>query len=168
MGSDGGGAMSDPMTLFVGIAAQLKTAAEIAIGLGKLHTMAEVNAKAIELQGAILGLQSDAFAAHSQQSTMVERIRDLEKELARVKAWEETKQRYQLYQPLPGTFVYALKEHGGSAEPAHWICAHCYESGKRSILQFLHQDYSYTNHWCPDCKSEFHTGPGKKMPLGMA
>jgi len=44
--------MTDPVSLFVSIGTQLKAATHIAVGLSKLHTMAEVNAKASELQGA--------------------------------------------------------------------------------------------------------------------
>jgi hypothetical protein len=157
--------MSDPATLFVSIGAQLRAATEIAIGLGRLHTMAEVNAKAIELQGAILRLQSDAFAAQAHQSAMVERINDLERELTRVKAWEETKQRYKLHQPSPGTFVYALQLQGEGCEPIHWLCANCYEEGKKSILQLNRQNYSNKYYRCPspDCKAEVlvpHTDSG--------
>jgi hypothetical protein len=146
--------MTDPMTLFVSIGANLKAATDIAIGLSKLKTLAEVNAKAIELQGAILRLQSDAFTAQADQSSMIERIRDLEKELARVKAWEETKQRYKLHQQSPGTFVYVLHDHRDGSEPLHWICANCYEEGKKSILQFSRQDYSHKYYGCPSCKAE--------------
>jgi len=37
--------MSDPISLFISIGSGLKTATDIAIGLGKLKTMAEVNAR---------------------------------------------------------------------------------------------------------------------------
>ena len=104
--------------------------------------MAEVNAKAIELQSAILGLHSDAFAAQAQHSAMLERIRDLEEEVRRAKAWEETKQRYALQQPFPGTFAYVLETQSQSLEPMHSICANCYELGKRSILQLKTQSIS--------------------------
>src|SRR5262245_52272779 len=100
--------MSDPVTLFVNIGTSLNLAKNIAVGLSNLKTMAEVNAKAIELQGAILSLQSDAFTAQAQQSALLQRVRDLETEVASVKAWEETKQRYELNEVHPGTFLYSL------------------------------------------------------------
>lgn len=148
--------MADPLTLFVGIGTQLRAAADIAIGLGKLHTMAEVNAKAIELQSAILGLQSDAFIAQAQQTTMIQRVRDLEEEIANVKAWEETRQRYQLVSPAQGIFFYALKQNSGTSEPPHWICTNCYESRKRSII---HRQWNPTRGLefnCPQCKALIH------------
>ena len=160
--------MTDPLSLFVSIGSQLRAATDIAIGLGKLHTMAEVNAKAIELQGAILSLQSDAFAAQAQQSSMIQRIRDLEEEIRQVKAWEETKQRYSLYEPIPGSFVYASKENSGSPEPSHWICANCYEDNKRSILQ-LKRTGDIDQYGCPHCFSEvLAKGTSKNSGFGTA
>ena len=125
------------MTLLQGAITGLKTAADIVIGLSKLNTIAEVNAKAIELQQVILSVQSSALSAQSEQFTMLEQIRALEKELAQIKAWEETKQRYQLVTPYPGFFTYALKREGAGTEPAHYICARCYEDSRKSLLHVL-------------------------------
>ncbi len=50
------------MLLFQGAMAGLKAAADIAIGLNKLNTMTEVNAKAIKLQQIIMNVQSTALA----------------------------------------------------------------------------------------------------------
>jgi hypothetical protein len=149
--------MTDPISLFATIGAQLKVAADMAVGLSKLHTSTEVDAKAIELQRVILSLLGDAVSAQAQQSAMVHRISDLEEEIRRVKAWEETKQRYALHEPRQGTFVYALKAQSGATEPPHWICAHCYEDGKRSILQFKEERFGDTYHFFPICKTDFVT-----------
>ncbi len=126
--------MVDIMT-FQGVITGLKTAGEIAKGLLHLHSLTEVQTKVIDLQSAILAAQSSALAAQSEQSSMVQRIRDLEEEITRMKAWEETKQRYQLISPWNGCHVYALKESSKGPEPPHWICAQCYEDGRKSILQ---------------------------------
>lgn len=114
----------------------LKTAADIAKGILDLKTMAEVQGKIIELQAAILSAQSSALAAQSDQFAMVEEIRALKEEIARVKAWEEQKQRYALYEVRSNRFVYLLKESRKGTEPPHWICAKCYEDGRKSVLQF--------------------------------
>lgn len=86
------------LTLIGGAVTGLKTAADIAIGFSKLNTMAEVQGKAIELQQVILSAQSGALAAQSAQFSLVDRIRELEREVAEVKAWEAQKQRYALGQ----------------------------------------------------------------------
>lgn len=117
-----------------GAVTSLKVAADIAIALGNIKTMAEVQAKAIELQQVILSAQSSALTAQSEQFTLLQQIRDLKEEVANAKAWNEQKQRYALVSPWPGAVTYALKKQSSNAEPPHWICATCYENGRRSIL----------------------------------
>lgn len=136
----------------------LNTAAQIAKSFLQLHTAAEVQGKVIELQSAILAAQTSALAAQSEQATMIQRIRDLEEEIARVKAWEETKQRYTLMNPYPGFFTYALKAEGQPTEPAHWICAKCYEDGIKSILHTEKEEIGRkTFQVCPRCKTRIQT-----------
>lgn len=98
--------------------------------------MADVQGKVIELQSAIFAAQSSALAANADQAAMLEDIRALKEEIARVKAWEAQKQRYQLTPFWEGSaVVYALKKSMCNSEPPHWLCAKCYEEGKRMILQ---------------------------------
>jgi hypothetical protein len=152
--------MMTEMLLIQSAVTGLKTAVDLVMGFGRLSTMAEVNAKAIELQQVILTAQANAFAANSQQFDLLQKIRDLEEELARIRGWEETKKRYRLYQPSPGIFVYALKDQVDSPEPSHWICARCYENGKRAIIQQKSKSLASTYHVCFECKSEFHIVAG--------
>lgn len=126
--------MVDLMTLQCAISG-LKAASDIAKGFMQLSTMAEVQTQVIELQSTILAAQSSALTAQSEQSTMIQEISDLKKEIAHLKAWEETKQRYQLISPWPGCFVFALKDSREKAEPPHWICTQCYQDRRKSILQ---------------------------------
>lgn len=125
--------MVDVMSI-QGAILSLKTATDIAKGFLHLQSMAEVQGKVIDLQSAILAAQSSALAAQSEHSSMIQQVRDLEEEIARVKAWEGEKQRYQLMAPWPGCFVYALKEMSKGTEPPNWICEHCYQGGRKSIL----------------------------------
>lgn len=136
----------------------LQTAGQIAKSIHQLITSAEVKAKVIELQDAILSAQQSALSAQSEQFSMIQRVRDLEEEIARVKAWEEEKKRYKLVSPWSASFVYALKESCNGAEPPHWICAKCYDDGRRTVLQPKKVDLGFINLTCPTCKSEVHTG----------
>ncbi|MFZ5524970.1 MAG: hypothetical protein ACOY9D_12950 [Pseudomonadota bacterium] len=144
------------MAMLQGAVTGLKTAADIAIGLGKLHTMAEVQSKAIELQQVILSAQSSALSAQSEQFSLVEKIRDLEKEVADIKAWETQKQRYKLVSPWSGTVVYAIQKQYSESEPPHWICTKCYEDGTKGFLS----SKEISNHLvleCSKCKSQFQS-----------
>jgi rubrerythrin len=134
----------------------LKTAGEIAKALLQLKSDAERQAKVIELQSVILAAQSSAIAAQSDQFAMLEEVRALEKEIARVKAWEAQKRRYKLHAPWGGAAVYALKKSMSDGEPAHWICTHCYEDGRRSILQFGYRKEGGPAYLCPSCEAAVH------------
>ena len=148
--------MVPDMTLIQGAITGLKIASDIAKGFIKLKSMAEVQALTIELQSAILAAQSSAFAAHSEQSAMIQRVRDLEEEIAHIKAWEEEKQRYQLITPWDGCHVYALKESCKGTEPPHWICANCYQGGRKSPLHNSQKRDNRIFHIikCPNCTFE--------------
>lgn len=146
------------MSLLQGAVTSLQVAGNIAKGFLQLKSMAEVQGKVIELQTVILSAQQSALAAQSEQFAMVEQVRSLEEEIARVKAWEGQKQRYKLTQPWEGAFVYALKKSMSRGEPAHWLCTHCYAEGRGSMLQFGYQKDRGSGYFCPapTCKSMVH------------
>lgn len=66
-----------------GAVLSLKTASDIAKGFLHLQSLAENQGKVIELNEAILSAQSSAITAQSEHFAMVERVRDLEKEITR-------------------------------------------------------------------------------------
>jgi hypothetical protein len=140
--------MPDMATIAAAISS-LNSAVNIARGMVDLRDSAKIRSKVIELQSAILSAQSNALAAQSDQSLMLQRIRDLEEEVARVKAWNTEKEKYELKETQPGFFAYAIKENARGTEPAHLICASCYQKDQKSILQ-KHTEHSVR---CPDCKS---------------
>ena len=142
----------------------LKTAGEIAKALLQMKSDAERQAKVIELQSVILAAQSSAISAQSDQFAMLEEVRKAKEELAKVKAWETEKQRYRLAQPFSGCMVYALQKSMSDGEPPHYICAACYQQGRRSILQGVEGrprkegGRLLGSYNCPVCKSEAYTG----------
>jgi len=138
----------------------LKVAGDIATGLISLKTMSEVQAKAIELNQKLITAQHDIFSANAAQSALVQRVSDLEKQIAQMKAWDEQKKRYKLTNPWDGNpaLVYALRASYKEAEAAHWICTKCYDDGRRSILQPQKDKTGFMLLTCPTCKAEIHTG----------
>ncbi|WP_336979372.1 hypothetical protein [Altererythrobacter fulvus] len=112
----------------------LKAAKDIVQGLNAANTQARVNDVKIELQGLILDAQQGLFAAQEMQSAAAQRIANLEQEIVNLKDWEAEKQRYELADTGQGTPAYKLKEGMEASQPPHWICPHCYEQGKKSIL----------------------------------
>ncbi|MEF8708269.1 MAG: hypothetical protein V5B38_05035 [Candidatus Accumulibacter propinquus] len=155
------------MSLIQGTISGLRFASDIAKSFLELKSISDVQGKVIELQSAILSAQSSALASHSEQASMVEEIRTLKEEIARVKAWETQKNRYALKRPWDGATVYALKESMSNGEPAHWICAHCYENGKRSILQYRPGLRSFSEYACP-CGAIIHSQHRGAFPFDFA
>jgi len=141
----------------------LKVAGDIAKGLISLNTMAEVQSKAIELNQKIIDAQHRIFEANATQSELVERVRELEGQIARMKDWDAQKQRYKLAAPFPSCMVFALQKSMSDGQPAHYLCAACFHKGQPSILQGREGRMPkeggriYAAYVCPTCKSEAFT-----------
>ena len=101
------------------------------------------------------------MTANTEQYAAAEELRKLREELQKAKGWEEAKQRYRLFQGqgTNGSVVYALLESKKQeGEPAHYLCANCYEQGRKSILNNSLSTTGFTNWLCPNCKAQFPTG----------
>ena len=107
---------------------------------------------------AIIELQEKILAAREQQSVLAERVRDLEKEVARFENWETEKLRYQLEELPPGILVYTLKEGMENGEPPHKICGTCYQKGIKSLLHHGDQNNGLTLWKCYECGFKERTG----------
>lgn len=104
---------------FAGLSA-LKTAFDIAKGLKDINDASIRNSAVIELQEKILSAQQSQFA-------LAEKIGNLEKEVARLEAWDTDKQRYELKDVGLGSLAYVVKEMMRESEPPHQIRTACYQ-----------------------------------------
>jgi rubrerythrin len=130
----------------------IKTAFDLAKGLKEINDAANRNAAVIELQEKIL-------TAQQAQAALVERVNELEEEVASFEAWDAEKQRYKLTDYGGGTFAYALKPEAAQGEPAHRICPACYQKRDVSILQFgFRTSGGQDKYNCPSCKTEYDFG----------
>jgi hypothetical protein len=128
--------------------------------------------KSIELQGVVLDAFEKAIEAREAYGAQAERIRALETELADLKAWGAEKLRYEMKEVCLGATAYVLKADARGSEPIHWLCARCYQDGKKSLLQ---RGDKYSDNagrmkgWeCPVCKTiiyvRYDISPGKDAP----
>lgn len=113
----------------------VKAASDITQSMLALKTDAAVTTKVVELNGVLMGLQSQLYAAQMERAALSGRIAELEAKVASYETWEQEKQRYQLHQFAEGGFAYALTQEMRGSEPTHYICSRCYEDGIKSILQ---------------------------------
>ena len=151
-----------------GAVASLRLASDMAKTAVSLRDFAKLNETVIELQRVILAAQSDALAAQSDQLTLLARISDLEKEIARLEEWKAEKAKYQLTEIKPGIFTYAIKEDARSTEPPHQICANCYAHDHKSVLQKESVTMGRMEKLvCHECRATLYLtgGPEHDVPL---
>jgi Zn finger protein HypA/HybF involved in hydrogenase expression len=142
----------------------LNGAKDIAQAMIGLRDSQAFQGKLIEFQSKLIEANSAALAAQDERTTLLERIRDLERKVARLEAWETEKQRYQLTDIGDGTFAYALKESMRGTEPPHYICAHCYEQSKKAILHNMQMGSGQHLLTCPSCTTKLIVGFGYIPP----
>jgi hypothetical protein len=133
----------------------LKTASDLAKAFIGVRDSTVIQGKVIELQSAILAAQSSALAAQSEQFTLLNKVLQLEEEVAKARAWDAEKQKYELKRIYPGIVAYALKPETGGAEPRHWLCANCFEQGRKSYLHVQNPLYAMHIYRCQLCSSKF-------------
>jgi hypothetical protein len=93
--------------------------------------------------------------AVATQSTLLDRVRQLEEEKAKLEAWESEKKRYELQDVDRGFFAYVLKPGMENDEPPHAICATCYQRRLKSILQSSGHITVHDHYWfCGECDTQ--------------
>lgn len=143
------------MDAVAGAFSALKGAADITQGLLALKTDAAVTSKAVELNRIIFEVQQQLFTSQAEHAALQSKVRELESQVVNLKRWEQEKERYELYEFAPGTFVYRVKPSMQGTEPPHDICPNCYEKGVKSILQKAGDEDSYPVHACPHCGAKY-------------
>lgn len=139
------------------VSTSLKAAADITKAMVGLRDASMIQGKIIELQGVILSAQQGALTTQSDQFSLLERVRELEKQVADLEAWDSEKQRYELKEVGTGSLAYVVKENARGTEPVHQICAACYQHRRKSILQ--PKSISMTKLlFCPSCKTDIQIG----------
>lgn len=142
------------LSLIQGTISGLKVASDMAKDFLDLKSMADVQGKVIELQSAILAAQSSALAANADQAAMAEEIRRLREQLALAQAWSVEKQRYRLIALEPGVYAFALNKATAGDEPPHWVCARCFNTGVKYVLQNQGDFYGASEYLCNGCNSK--------------
>jgi hypothetical protein len=143
------------VSAIAGLMSSLKAATDISKAMIDLRDGAMIQRKVIELQGVILAAQQSALSAQTDQFTMLERVRELEKEIARLRAWDAEKANYELKEISRGAFAYVLKPDAGAGEPPHWLCTSCYQKSHKAVLQYdgRTDKNDESIYKCPDCSS---------------
>ncbi|WP_050043683.1 hypothetical protein [Bradyrhizobium sp. LTSPM299] len=137
-----------------------KAAKDIGESMVGLRDAAAFQGKLLEFQSKLLDANNAVFAAQEERFSLLQRIGQLEKEMADFKAWHTRKERYELKNVGYSSFAYVLKKEERGSEPPHWACANCFENEHISIIQYTSkrdEGFSWT---CPRCKSTIEPGKG--------
>jgi DNA-directed RNA polymerase subunit RPC12/RpoP len=104
--------------------------------------------------GAVIELQEKILAAQEAQSSLVNRVSELEKQVTQLKDWDTDKKRYQLANIGKGIVALALKPAMSNGEPMHYLCADCAAKGQKSYLQPHIRGSAYEQYKCNGCGFE--------------
>jgi hypothetical protein len=146
------GTLMNDISAIAGLTTSLRAAVEIMKAMNDISD--DINlipTKIFELTREIMSAQACALAVQSEQFDSLQSKRDLEEEIVRLKAWSTEKYRYELKNVAPGAMAYVVKANMQGSEPTHWICANCFQSGKKRFLNESHSDLHFVYHKCQEC-----------------
>ena len=112
--------------------AEISAAIQSAKALGELvkaaHGLANYNefvTAVYEVNAKLLDATALALASQEKQSSLANRVAELESELREIKHLEADFQRYQLTRFPFGGYAYSMKPGMDNGEPHHYLCATC-------------------------------------------
>jgi hypothetical protein len=139
----------DETSAFANLVASLRSVGEITKAMMDIGDASRMHAELFELMREIMSAQSSALVSQSAYHK-----RGLEEEGAKLKAWNMEKYRYELQSVGPGAVAYVPKQSMRGTEPVHWICADCFQSGKKRFLNESHSDLHFVYHNCQECSGK--------------
>src|SRR5262249_59437586 len=100
------------------------------------HDANLIQTQVYQLTSEIMSAQQAALAALQAQNDLVNRVRELEDEKAKLEGWNAQKERYQLKDYGGSTVAYELKQKSAQSEPIPRTCPKSLGEGPAAILQF--------------------------------
>jgi hypothetical protein len=144
------------ISAIAGLMTSMRSVVEITKAMKDVNDANIIQTKVFELTREIMAAQSCAMEAQMAQSALLERVRSLEEEKARLETWNTDKQRYEFREVSTGVFAYTPKSGMEDGQPFHMLCANCYDNGKRSSLQATEKLQARRRlHNCPQCKTDY-------------
>lgn len=139
----------------------LKLATDIARGIKSLKTEVAVNEKASELLDSIIDIKMNLIEIQNQYDSIQQEKRKLEAQIQSFENWSDVQKQYSLKEISKGIFVYNYLSNDQNMPP-HFLCANCFESKTKSIMQQDWQDEYATHYTCPKCKNSIKTQQGNR------
>jgi hypothetical protein len=154
----------EDISAIAGLTTSLRAAVEIMKAMNDISDANLMPAKIFELPREIMSAQACALAVQSEQFDLLQSKRDLEGAIVRLKAWRAEKYHCELKNFGPGAVAYVVKANMQGSEPAHWICANCFQSGKKRFLNESHSDLNFVYHKCQECAGKIRIRKTSSQP----
>ena len=126
-----------PLTEITSALGALRGTVEFLKTVHDAEKQVDLNVVTLELQEKLINLHSEIFAIQEKYEALAATIVQLETELKREQERNEENSKYELESVGPGQFAYKFV---GQDRPEHFICSHCFEDGKKSILEVQKSD----------------------------
>ncbi|KQX98729.1 hypothetical protein ASE23_24105 [Rhizobium sp. Root73] len=137
----------------------LKTASDLASSAKDVEDFSALKKKLTEMSNLILAAHSAVVSTQAQLMGMMQENFELQSKLSRVEQWEDTAARYLLKDFGGGTYAYELKTELVDSEPHHLVCANCFQTQRKSVLQFSHNTPTQQRLFrCRACSEDFALG----------
>jgi hypothetical protein len=128
--------------------------------INELRDAGSFQERRIEFFNKLADVTNAVLAAQEERATLLDRIRDLEREIERQEDWKAKEQRYELVSLAPNVVARAPKQGMQATETPHYLCANCFAAKKESYLQqTLHGPY-YHRYKCNGCGEELSYDTG--------
>lgn len=135
-------------------AAPLKAALEVANALMATKDEVKVQALMHSLYKEISSAQMGMLTAGDAAMRLQQRVQELETKLNTIEAWKVESSRYALIDFGDNTFARKLRPDVANGEPDHLLCAGCFDSGKKGLLQFTGTNFKGQREFiCVNCKT---------------
>jgi hypothetical protein len=154
--------------MLTGIAAALsaiENAKKLAKNIIDLSRAAGRQEMLVDFNEQILDAQRALFQVRAEYEELAKVKGELERKLLEKKNWKRQAARYELKELAPGILVYAVKPGMEAGEPFHYICPHCMQKQKRSILSLPGPGRG--KYVCHQCKFEAVFQSSTIMPVAV-
>lgn len=144
------------MTAAAAAFSSVKTAYDIAKAANSLQVSTEVRLAITEMLDKLLDAKVQAHDAFEKENALLQQVRDLEAEIARIKTQAAELENYEPRIFHPGVTTYMLKASLAANKPPEKLCQNCYAKGEKAVLNPTNRvEQRYRLHICPSCKTEY-------------
>lgn len=147
-----------PFAEISAVAGGLKTAIDIIKNMKQTIDDVKTKEALSPLFDTIIDLQTHILSINAEYQSVLEERDLIRQEIVNLKNWDNEKEKYELFEPNRGTFVYIEKNSQKSGQSKYYLCANCFENNsKKSLLQTKSVvGMGRFSHFCPFCKNEYH------------